>query len=126
VSKTEKKITGDKGEDLVAKLLEKRGHKIISRNFWKPWGEIDIISEENGILHFTEVKTVTVKNDSGDFSAEDNVHKEKRGRLSKIVETYLENNHLLDRDFQIDVAAVTINQNTGDTKIEMIEDIDLS
>lgn len=47
---------GKMGEDAVCEELKRRGHKIIARNFHKRIGEIDIISEIDGFVVFTEVK----------------------------------------------------------------------
>jgi len=54
----EKKRVGIVGEQLAACKLMSEGHKIISMNEnCAPHGEIDIISEKNDLLIFTEVKT---------------------------------------------------------------------
>ena len=47
---------GHQGEDAGVNYLEKLGHKIIARNWKTKWCEIDIISEFNNVLYFTEVK----------------------------------------------------------------------
>ena len=50
---------GALGEELVVKFLVKSGYKILDRNFRKPWGELDIVAEKKGKIHFVEVKRVT-------------------------------------------------------------------
>jgi len=69
MAKTRKQIIGDLGESLVCRYLENKGYSIIDRNYWKPWGEIDIIAKKNRFfskkeekLCFIEVKTVTREN----------------------------------------------------------------
>ncbi len=47
---------GHKGEDAAVKYLEDLGHKILGRNWKTKWCEIDIVSEKDGVLYFTEVK----------------------------------------------------------------------
>ena len=42
----EKKLTGDMGEDFAVKYFEKRGYKILERNFHSRYGEIDIIAQD--------------------------------------------------------------------------------
>lgn len=54
--KTTKEI-GDKGEKAAAKMLKKKGYKIVSQNFSSAHGEIDIIAESKDFLVFVEVKT---------------------------------------------------------------------
>ena len=58
---TEKQKTGNLGEELTASFLEGKGYKIIERNYRKKWGEIDIVAELDGVLHFVEVKALTVR-----------------------------------------------------------------
>ena len=50
------KTLGVWGEDLTAAFLEKKGCRIIGRNYRCPYGEIDLIAESEGFLLFVEVK----------------------------------------------------------------------
>ncbi|HOC29570.1 MAG TPA: YraN family protein [Treponemataceae bacterium] len=50
------KTTGDAGEELVARWLESRGWKLISRNWRSYRGEVDIIAADGDCLVFIEVK----------------------------------------------------------------------
>lgn len=46
------------GETLAAEYLEKRGFKLLDRNWKTPrWGEIDIVAKDKDTLVFVEVKT---------------------------------------------------------------------
>ena len=49
-------IDGRRGEDLAANYLKKHGHKIIECNWKTKFCEIDIVSEKDDILYFSEVK----------------------------------------------------------------------
>jgi len=62
MSKTEKRKIGDTGENIAARFLRSKGFVIIGKNYLKPWGEIDIIVQKKGKIHFVEVKTVLTKN----------------------------------------------------------------
>lgn len=48
---------GKAGEDAVCDYLKKQGSEIIKRNYRIKGGEIDIISEKDGCIAFTEVKS---------------------------------------------------------------------
>lgn len=48
---------GRYGEDLAAKLLRKKGYKILERNYRAGHNEIDIIAENKEYTVFVEVKT---------------------------------------------------------------------
>ncbi|MGN0675443.1 MAG: YraN family protein [Oscillospiraceae bacterium] len=53
----DKKELGYFGEKVTTYYLEKKGYKILRRNFCIKGGEIDIIAEKDGIIAFVEVKT---------------------------------------------------------------------
>jgi len=55
--KSNNKVTGNKGEELAAGYLSKKGYKIIERNFRTRFGEIDIVCWDGETLVFVEVKT---------------------------------------------------------------------
>lgn len=56
--KTKNKDTGNQGEEIAAKYLERKGYKIIDRNIDFPFGEIDILAENKRTIVIIEVKTV--------------------------------------------------------------------
>ncbi|MEN9405310.1 MAG: hypothetical protein RLY47_269 [Candidatus Parcubacteria bacterium] len=108
---TPKRRFGDLGELLAARFLMKHGFSIIEKNYWKPWGEIDIVAErleavparetlENGskskmflvkprykevsrVLHFVEVKTVSCVTDREGVSRE-NIRPEENMHYHKM------------------------------------------
>ena len=51
------KTIGDIGEEYAVNYLKKHRYKILSRNYRKRFGEIDIIAEKKGTVAFVEVKT---------------------------------------------------------------------
>ena len=64
--------TGVKGEEVATKYLEKKGFLIVNRNYRKKWGELDIVAEKEGIVHFVEVKTVSRRSLRSKFEKEVN------------------------------------------------------
>lgn len=52
-----KKEIGNFGEQAAADYLEKKGMKIIKRNFYCRVGELDIIASDGEYIVFVEVKT---------------------------------------------------------------------
>lgn len=77
------KERGDKGETAVCKYLEESGHKIIARNWKNKFCEIDVISDFNGILCFTEVK---YRKNGGGLDA---IDKKKLEKMRFAAELYL-------------------------------------
>jgi putative endonuclease len=53
------KTLGKKGEQQAIIFLEKRGYRILAKNFRNRFGEIDIIAQDKNELIFVEVKTRT-------------------------------------------------------------------
>jgi putative endonuclease len=103
---------GNLAEDKSVQFLIQNGYKIIERNFYSRFGEIDIIAEKDDILHFVEVK-------SGDsFQPIYNVTKSKLQKIIKSLNLYLKK-HKLNNFYQIDV--ITIHN--GD--LEFIKNITL-
>jgi putative endonuclease len=104
---------------------QKKGYKILERNYRKPYGEIDIIAEKDGIIRFVEVKAVTVGKVG--FSRENMVPEElvHTGKLRKLVRTaslYMEQ-HKDQREFQIDVVGVIMDMGSRKAKCRLFEQV---
>ena len=48
---------GAQGETFAAQILQEQGMKILSRNYYTPYGEIDLIVLDKGCIACVEVKT---------------------------------------------------------------------
>ena len=128
--KSEKRKIGDIGESIFVKHLVKHNYRILDRNYSKKWGEIDIIAIKDKVLHFIEVKTVSVRYTLSDISdnyePEENVHPWKLKRLSRAIQTYLAEKKIDDdAEWQVDVAAVFLDFRTKKARIRVTEDIGL-
>ena len=78
---------GRRGEDLAHRYLERRGVRVVARNYRPPGGggEIDLIGWEGPKLVFFEVKS----RHSGEFGApERNVDEEKRRSVFRAAREY--------------------------------------
>lgn len=115
-------LVGKKGEDLAVDFLINKGFAIVDRNYWKKWGELDIVAQKKGKLHFVEVKAVS--HETAGFSPEDRVHREKLLRMGRTIETYLlEKNVPHETDFQIDVLSVYMGDGAGEARFDYLEDV---
>lgn len=54
---TERRMTGNFGEDAAARYLKRNGYRIISKNHVEDPGEIDVIAKDREYIVFVEVKT---------------------------------------------------------------------
>lgn len=139
--RTEKRRLGDIGENIACDFLKNKGFKIIERNYLRKWGEIDIITRKNGVMHFIEVKSVScalsvealaksenlddvtygTENQEG-YRPEDNMHPWKLKRLARTIQTYLLEKKV-DNDWQLDLITVKINEKTRKARVKIIENI---
>ena len=128
MAKTAKRYTGDIGEEIAYKWLKEKGFRILERNYWKPWGEIDMVTEKAQILRFIEVKTVSCESlnhiSCEPVRPEENMHPAKLKRLHRAVQTYLLDHKVSEsREWQIDLACVYLDFSTKKAKIELFENI---
>lgn len=103
-----KKVTGDRGEDIAADFIKQNGFEIIKRNYRFGHGEIDIIAKQKEILVFIEVKT---RKNLEFGPPELAVTKSKQRQIRKISEAYLVDNKITDMDCRIDVIAILLKKN---------------
>lgn len=123
--KTAKRQLGDLGEDVACKYLERKGFRILERNYLRKWGEIDIVAEKGPLLSFIEVKSVTREKGSRvTYRPEDNVHPAKLKRLHRAIQTYLLDRKVPeDRPWRIDVACVYLDFSTRKARVEILENV---
>jgi putative endonuclease len=124
-------IIGALGEDIAVKHLNNKGYSIIERNYWKKWGEIDVIAEKSGILHFVEVKSVSHVTPAGavthvtpGFDPQDHMNADKKHRLGKVIQTYITAKNVKG-DWQVDLLLVYLDKTTKTARIDFIENITL-
>ncbi len=111
--KSRTSIIGSAGEDLACEFLIKKGYKILDRNYWKPWGELDIIAKApDGILVFIEVKTMRCLTVNTDLQPEDNLTGAKLTKLKRVAALFAGSNEaIIDpaRGYRIDLVAICLN-----------------
>ncbi len=129
--RTSKRKLGDIGENIACRFLEKLEFKIKDRNYLRKWGEIDIVAEKQGIIHFIEVKSVSrvtlnkkVSDETrrGEFRPEDNMHHWKIRRLHRAIQSYLLEKNI-DSEWQLDLITVKIDEKNRIARAEILENI---
>lgn len=98
--------TGQAGEKHIAKLLKRRGFRILERNFHSRFGEIDIIAENRQYIVFVEVKT---REKGGLVQPFEAITPAKQRRLILTAESYLAA-HPVTTQPRFDAAAVYTEQ----------------
>lgn len=113
---------GELGETIAVKYLEKKGYKIIEKNFTTRLGEIDIIAFSHETLCFIEVKAVTrEKMDKHNWKPYQNFHQQKLNKMIKTVQYYL-SKHRRVVESKLLLATVIIDQekSVGSVSLETI------
>lgn len=99
---------GNRGEDLACSFIKKQGYRLVTRNFRKKCGEIDIIAYENDVLVFMEVKTRSDNSKGSPLAA---VTKQKQQQIIKTATYYLAENDSFDVSCRFDVLGITVTNN---------------
>ena len=123
--------TGEMGENIAVRFLMKQGYSILERNYTKKWGEIDIIAEKEGKLHFVEVKSVSretldeVTPETLDqYHPEDNMHPWKLKRLARTIQTYLLSEKVPEeKEWQVDLLVVFLALKDKKARVKIVSDI---
>ena len=120
------KKTGNEGEKIAANFLQRNGFSIRARNVGRKTGEIDIIAEKKGIMHFVEVKTLSVlefkTGESDEYNPAMNIHEAKIRHIARTAEWYVAEIDW-EGEWQLDAVLVWLRQRDGASKVEHIPQI---
>lgn len=101
--KTHNVKKGKAGEELAVIFLKNIGHQICDRNYKKPSGEIDLITQDGDTLVFIEVKYR--KNLDYGYPREA-VNRARQRRIAKTALWYLKEKQLDDVNIRFDVIEI--------------------
>ena len=112
---------GEIGEGEAVKYFINKGFHIIERNHTRKWGEIDIVVKKGNVLHFVEVKAITVRDmfsRENFYRPEDHMSPDKLRRLRRVVGTYLMEKVIgEDQEWQFDLACVYFRLKQTSSKV---------
>jgi putative endonuclease len=124
---SEKRRTGNVGEDIAAQFLEQKGFSILARNVLRTWGELDIVAEKGGIVHIVEVKSATAREPISreniglsQAMPEELVTREKLRKVARTAALYMEEARDT-REYQIDVVGVIMDKETQRAHCRLFE-----
>jgi putative endonuclease len=107
---------GQAGEDAVAALYQRRGFRIVARNWRCRLGELDLIVERDGMFVFCEVKARRGNRFGGGYEA---VTALKQRKVRQLAEIFIAA-HVAHGNLRFDVASVHVG--TRQTNVELFED----
>ncbi|MDH5435130.1 MAG: YraN family protein [Gammaproteobacteria bacterium] len=103
---------GKMAEDSALSYLQKKGLKLIERNFNSTYGEIDLVMNENKVTVFVEVR---YRKNTTYGSAADTVDYRKQSKLASTAMFYLQKNKpAAKRPCRFDVVSITGHPEQGD------------
>lgn len=94
---------GRSGEELAAEHLQRKGYRIIARNYRTRQAEIDIIAEHQSTIVFVEVKT---RRGTGFGHPKWAVTPAKQRKISMAALTYLKKQSAMHRRARFDVVTI--------------------
>lgn len=123
-----RKTTGQIGEKVAARFLQKKGYAILETNYQnsRGWrlGEIDIIARENNSqeIVFVEVKTREYEKWK-DTLPEENITRSKLRKMEKIANSYLLKHHLRDKPYRFDAVSIWLDLSAKKAKVKHLRSI---
>lgn len=119
---------GDIGETISADYLKKKGFEIVSRNYLRKWGEIDIIAKREDVLYFIEVKTRVSNfyiNGAEWYRPEDNLHRRKLTKIKRTIQSYLlESKISIESEWEFSAITVILKRKTHELyRLEHLENL---
>lgn len=122
--------TGNLGEALAVEFLVRNNYVIVEQNYWKKFGEIDIIASDSKLVRFVEVKTVTHETRANlewsvtheTWRPEELVHTFKLRQIDKALQAWIIENRYTG-NYQVDVIAVRVVPRETYACINFIENV---
>ncbi|MBI2033444.1 MAG: YraN family protein [Candidatus Levybacteria bacterium] len=112
---------GKIGEDLATQHILRNGFSIIEKNFRWRGGEIDLIAQKNGKLHFIEIKTRVGFSRGMPYEA---VTPRKLAHLKRSIELYLKKNNLAEMVLSLDIISIILNNKRQVERFDFYENIE--
>jgi putative endonuclease len=106
------------GEAAAREYLERRGVRILVRNFACAAGEIDLIGRHGDALVFIEVKTRTSNAFGPPHLA---VHRRKQRQIARAAQWFLAQQRMPEVLCRFDVLAVLVPRRGGPPRIEWVQ-----
>ncbi len=99
-----KLLLGKEGERVAERYLQKKGYKLVERNYRCKVGELDLIVLDRGVVVFVEVKTRTGRGFGSPLEA---VEFRKQRKMIQAAQFFLAEKGLQQRDARFDVVGVS-------------------
>ena len=111
---------GRDAEAAACRELQRNGYRILDRNWRRPWGELDVVAERAGVIHFIEVKGSLRRTDGFEpYLRADGL---KMTKVRRTARTWLAAHSMTeDTEWQMDVVSVIMG--LSEPEFEYFENI---
>lgn len=99
-----KQLLGQQGERIAEQYLQKKGYKLVERNYRCAVGELDLIVLDRRVVVFVEVKT---RSGHGYGSPLEAVEFRKQRKMIQVAQYFLSEKKLHQRDARFDVVGIS-------------------
>lgn len=130
MAKTYRQKLGKWGEELAVEYLIERGYSILGQNVRTPYGEIDVIAQQQeqpygespsqAVVVFVEVKT---RSSTAYGFPEEAITREKRAHMLAAAQSYLQIHPELPDVWRIDVIAIQRSGSKSAPEITTFENV---
>jgi putative endonuclease len=110
------KQKGSDGELIAYRYLRRQGYRIVSRNYRKRFGEVDLIGWDGETLAFIEVKART---NQVRGRPEEAVHTGKQRQICRVAREYRSRHRLHDINYRFDI--VTVEGLAGQQRVDLLK-----
>lgn len=118
MAKDRRKKTGQIGEFLAARYLERKGYTILETNWRHRLGELDLILRREGELVIVEVRTTRSKRFGYGFQS---IGRRKQEQVRKLALAYLQSRQPRVASFRIDVVSVLLSPSDEPLRFDHLE-----
>ncbi len=105
---------GRRSEHAAARYLERRGYRVVARNWTCSLGELDLVAVDRDVIVFVEVRS-TGRADPEPPAV--SVDRKKQKRLTDLALAYLQEKRLLGHSARFDVLAVSWPETSREPRI---------
>ncbi len=109
---------GVRGEKIAVKFLKKNGYKVLRRNYFTKFGEIDVIGYDHGTISFIEVKTRLSESFGPPELA---VTQAKKNHIIKTAQKYITENKLEEVCCRFDVVSVRLSNDGKSQEVSLLK-----
>lgn len=109
---------GTRGEKIAVKFLKKNGYKVLRKNYFTKFGEIDVIGYDRGTISFIEVKTRLSESFGPPELA---VTQIKKNHIIKTAQKYIIENKLEDVCCRFDVVSIRLSNDGKAHEVSLLK-----